>query len=433
MPERLRSPRMCQGVCGTGTRQGSCDLGYEFTLDDVAFLRGRYGEKALEVVSGMALTPSSMIADVEAARRRYAPHDAALIETVRDRRRAARKLRDADQWLLTDDALQQATRSVVAAHRAAEIAQRFPGAVIHDVTCSIGGEVVELASQEGVGGVIGSDLDHVRLSMAQHNQRVLGQLPTPTALLVADALTPTSTADVVIADPARRSGAGRIFRLDQLTPPLPDVLMTYAGRVVIIKCAPGLDYRALRNRFGFTGEVQITSLDGGVREACLWSGPGIVDRTRATVLRTGGDGAVGGFEVSDDEPDDVDQHGPVGRWIVDPDGAVVRAGLVRQYAARHGLWQLDPQIAYLTGEQVPLGERGFEVIEEVSTSEKALRKTLAAHDCGTLEILVRGLDVDPDALRKRLRLKGSRSLTLVLTRVGRKGVGFLCEAGVRAR
>ena len=138
-------------------------------------------------------------------------------------------------------------------------------------------------------------------------------------------------------------------------------------------------------------------------------------------------------DSTDDEPDDVDQHGPVGRWIVDPDGAVVRAGLVRQYAARHGLRQLDPQIAYLTGEQVPLGERGFEVIEEVSTSEKVLRKTLAAHDCGTLEILVRGLDVDPDALRKRLRLKGSRSLALVLTRVGRKGVGFLCEAGVRAR
>ena len=408
-------------------------MGYEFTLDDVAFLRGRYGEKALDVVSGMALTPSSMIADVEAARRRYAPHDAALIETVRDRRRAARKLRDADQWLLTDDALQQATPSVVAAHRAAEIAQRFPGAVIHDITCSIGGEVVELASQDGIAGVIGSDLDHVRLSMAQHNRHVLGQLHTPTALLVADALTPTSTADVVIADPARRSGAGRIFRLDQLTPPLPDVLMTYAGRVVIVKCAPGLDYRALRNRFGFTGEVQITSLDGGVREACLWSGPGIVDRTRATVLRTGSDGVVGGFEVTDDEPDDVDQHGPVGRWIVDPDGAVVRAGLVRQYAARHGLRQLDPQIAYLTGEQVPLGERGFEVIEEVSTSEKVLRKTLAAHDCGTLEILVRGLDVDPDALRKRLRLKGSRSLALVLTRIGRKGVGFLCEAGARAR
>lgn len=408
-------------------------MGYQFTLEDVAFLRGRYGEKALDVVSAMALTSSSMIADVEAVRRRYPGHDAALIETVRARRRAVRKLRDAAKWLLTDDAVQQATPSVVAAHRASEIAARYPDAVVHDITCSVGGDVVELASHAGIGGVIGSDVDLVRLSMAQHNRRVLGELPTPTTFLVADALSPTSTADVVIADPARRSGTGRVFRLDQLTPPLPDVLMTYADRVVVIKCAPGLDYRALRTRFGFSGEVQVTSLDGGVREACLWSGPGIDDRMRATVLRTGADGTVGGFEITDDEPDDVDQHGPVGRWIVDPDGAVVRAGLVRQYAARHGLRQLDPQIAYLTGDHLPESERGFAVIEEVPTSDKALRKTLAAYDCGALEILIRGLDVDPDLLRKRLRLKGSRSLALVLTRIGRKGVGFLCEPGVRGR
>lgn len=406
-------------------------MGYQFTLEDVAFLRGRYGEKALDVVSGMALTSSSMIADVGAVRRRYPGHDAALIETVRARRRAVRKLRDAEQWLLTDDAVQQATPSAVAAHRASEIAARYPGAVVHDITCSVGGDVVELASHVGIGGVIGSDVDLVRLTMAQRNRRVLGELSTPTAFLVADALTPTSTADVVIADPARRSGTGRVFRLDQLTPPLPDVLMTYADRVVVVKCAPGLDYRTLRTRFGFSGEVQVTSLDGRVREACLWSGPGVDDRMRATVLRTGAGGTVGGFEITDDEPDDVDQHGPVGRWIVDPDGAVVRAGLVRQYAARHGLRQLDPQIAYLTGDHLPATERGFEVIEEVPTSDKALRKILGAYDCGTLEILVRGLDVDPDVLRKRLRLKGSRSLALVLTRIGRKGVGFLCEPGVR--
>ncbi len=56
-----------------------------------------------------------------------------------------------------------------------------------------------------------------------------------------------------------------------------------------------------------------------------------------------------------------------------------------------------------------------------------LRKALASYDCGSLEILVRGLDVDPDSLRKRLKLKGSRPLALVLTRIGRKGVGFVCE------
>ncbi|GAB85880.1 class I SAM-dependent methyltransferase [Gordonia rubripertincta] len=398
-------------------------MSYTFGLDDVAFLRSRHGEKALDTVSGLALTPASMLSDITEVRGRYTPHDAALIETVRNRRRAAAKLRDPAELLLTDDGLQQATASVVAAHRAAEIAARFSASVVHDLTCSIGAELRELVRVNGIAGVIGSDLDRVRLAMARHN------VPDAT-LLVADALTPTSTADVLLADPARRSDAGRIFRLDQLTPPLLELLATYAGRVLIVKCAPGLDHQMLRNRFGFDGEVQVTSLDGGVREACLWSGPGVETRRRATVLRTRPDGAVSEFEITDHEDDDV-PAGDAGEWIVDPDGAIVRAGLVKHYAHRFGLWQLDPQIAYLTGDSVPAGARGFRVIEQVGVTEKVLRKALAAHGCGPLEILVRGLDVDPDQLRKKLKPKGDRPLSVVLTRIGRKGTAFICEPGVR--
>lgn len=398
-------------------------MGYSFSLDDVAFLRSRHGEKALETVSGLDLTPSTMLSDITEVRSRYAPHDAALIETVRCRRRARSKLRDADGLLLTDDAGQQATASVVAAHRAAEVAGRFPGSVVHDLTCSIGAELRELGRVSGIRGVIGSDIDRVRLAMARAN------VPDAT-LLIADALTPTSTADVLLADPARRSDAGRTFRLDQLTPPLFELLTTYPGRLMIVKCAPGLDHQMLRNRFGFDGEVQVTSLDGGVREACLWSGPGVEPGRRATVLRTRLDGTVAEVEITDREDDDV-PAGEVGEWIVDPDGAIVRAGLVRHYAHRFGLWQLDPQIAYLTGTSVPEGARGFRVIEQTGVTEKSLRKALAALDCGPLEILVRGLDVDPDRLRKKLKPRGSRSLSVVLTRIGRKGVAFICEPGVR--
>ena len=399
-------------------------MGYSFSLDDVAFLRSRHGEKALETVSGLELSPSTMLADITETRSRYAPHDAALIETVRCRRRAHPKLRDAEALLLTDDAVQQATASVVAAHRAAEIAQRFPASVVHDLTCSIGAELRELVRVSDIQGVIGSDIDRLRLAMARAN------VPDAT-LLVADALTPTSTADVLLADPARRSDAGRIFRLDQLTPPLFELLTTYPGRVLVVKCAPGLDHQMLRNRFGFDGEIQITSLDGGVREACLWSGPGVEPGRRATVLRTRADGTVAVVEITDREADDV-PAGEVGEWIVDPDGAIVRAGLVRHYAHRHGLWQLDPQIAYLTGDSVPEGARGFRVIEQTGVTEKALRKALATLECGPLEILVRGLDVDPDRLRKKLKLKGSRPLSVVLTRIGRKGVAFICEPGARS-
>jgi hypothetical protein len=194
----------------------------------------------------------------------------------------------------------------------------------------------------------------------------------------------------------------------------------------VVKSAPGLDYRLLRDRYGFAGEVQVVSLAGAVREACLWTDlrPGV--KRRATVIRTDGTG----FEITDaaDDSADVDD---VGEWIMDPDGAVIRAGLVRHFAKAHDLWQLDPQIAYLSGDHLPRGERGWRVREQFNFSEKHLKRRLADMDCGTLEILVRGVDLDPDRLRKRLKLKGSAALAVVITRIGRRGVMVICDAGVR--
>ncbi|WP_443678282.1 THUMP-like domain-containing protein, partial [Mycolicibacterium gadium] len=150
--------------------------------------------------------------------------------------------------------------------------------------------------------------------------------------------------------------------------------------------------------------------------------PGV--RRRACVLDRG-------EVVSDADADDCPTR-PAGRWIVDPDGAIVRAGLVRQYAARHGLWQLDPEIAYLSGDHVPAGVRGFEVLDELPLREKILRQALSQRDCGQLEILVRGVGVDPDALRRRLRPAGRTPLSLVITRIGtgagERSVVFLCRA-----
>ena len=122
---------------------------------------------------------------------------------------------------------------------------------------------------------------------------------------------------------------------------------------------------------------------------------------------------------------------PPPRQVIVAHGAVVRAGLVRHYAARHRLWQLDPDIAYLSGDQLPDGVRGFEVLDEIGFNEKRLRQALAAHDAGAAEILVRGIDVDPDALRKRLKLRGSTAVSVVITRIGSgtasRATSFICR------
>ncbi|OBI87152.1 SAM-dependent methyltransferase [Mycobacterium sp. 1245805.9] len=340
-----------------------------------------------------------------------------LVETTLLRRRAVDKLGELDVsgWLFTDEALQQATAAPVALHRAGRLAET--GATVHDATCSIG---TELAALRGAGvRAVGSDIDTVRLAMARHN------LGAATGLCRADALHPVTRDAVVLVDPARRLGGRRRMRVDDYAPALVRVLETYRDHDLVVKCAPGIDFEDLK-RLGFDGEIEVTSYRGSVREACLWSPglsrPGV--RRRASVLDRR-------EEITDTEPDDC-PVGPPGRWIVDPDGAVVRAGLVRHYGARHGLWQLDPDIAYLSGDRLPPGVRGFEVLEQLAFDERRLRQALAGLDCGALEILVRGVRVDPDALRRRLRPRGDVPLSVVIARIGSGAAGrptaFVCRA-----
>jgi hypothetical protein len=383
----------------------------DFDLDDVAYLRSEAGERALRQVAGLRLTDATLVSDIASARASFGERAAVLVETTLLRRKAAAKFEDPSGWLFTDEALQQATAEPVAAHRA----RRLAGADVHDATCSIGTELAALRNSSP--RVIGSDVDPVRLAMARHN---VGDVD----VCRADALRPVTRGAVVLVDPARRSGGRRRFDPRDYTPPLDDLLDVYRGRDLVVKCAPGIDFDAL-SRIGFHGEVEVTSLAGSVREACLWSAGlagGGVNR-RATMLDTG-------EGVTDADPDDC-RVAPAGRWIVDPDGAVVRAGLVRHYGARHGLWQLDPDIAYLSGDRLPEKVRGFEVLEELNYSERRLRQALSARDVGAVEIMVRGLDVDPDALRARLRLRGSQPVSVVIARIGSgaasRATAFICR------
>lgn len=396
------------------------------TPEDLDFLRTGAGAALVARAAELDWSPSQRVASTAVVRGLDRDHAGAAIDVVTARSRAAGRIRGAETMLLTDQAVQQATAWPVAALRAARLA----GHDVHDLTCSVGAELNELVRTPG--RVIGSDLDPVRAGMAAHN--------VPDALVcVADALAPPSRDAVLVADPARRGGGRRIHDPARLSPPLPALLTAVADREHAIKCAPGLDTDAL----GHTGEVELVSLDGSVREACLWS-PGLSHgvRRRATVVHTApvgrdvpwgpvrltGEGvAVYVEEVTDHDDDEVGAAADHDRFIVDPDGAVVRAGLVRHWARRHGLRQLDPRIAHLTGPRVPAGYSGFEVVERCRLDRKELRRRLREWDCGSLEILLRGVDVDPDVLRRSLALRGSRPMALVVTRIGRSAVVFVCR------
>lgn len=366
-----------------------------YTPAEVSFLIEHHEEIAH---LDLALTKASRLKDTEVLKEKFGDYGRAVMELVTAR--SSGKL--PSDWLMDADSAQQATPVEVAAYRAEFLAEQGVSSV-HDITCSIGTEGLNSPLD-----YFGSDLDESRVRMARHNL-------SSTKIFRADALTTTTTADVLLADPARRAGGRRITRPEDLVPPLPEVVDKHRGKELAIKCAPGLDFSE------WNGLVTVASVDGGVKEACLYT-PGLGTGRRAVMIRGHK------LDVLDDKETNLPEAGEIGSYLIDPDGAIVRSGLVRHYAAREGLHQIDERIAYLTGERIPEGTSGFPFIEKVPL--KRLKSVLKSYDAGSLEILVRGVEVDPDQLRKKMKLKGKKPFAVIITRIGAQGIALLCKPRV---
>lgn len=341
-----------------------------------------------------------------------AEHAAAALTQVSLRARARAKFGDdAARMYFTPDGLEQATRASVAAHRAGRLAA-FRTASLIDLGCGIGGDLLA-ASRVGI-VCAGVDLDPVRVAVAEAN---LAALELSGAVGVAEATeVDTTPFDVAFADPARRSARGRTFDVDDWTPPW-SFVEGLLRRDSCVKVAPGIPHALVPEGV----EAEWVSDRGEVKEAALWSGRLATTRRRATVI------GEGGLATLTDEDDPGGEVRPVGAYLYEPDGAVVRAHLVTAVAAGVDGGLLDEHIAYVTSDasfHTPFA-RGYRVIEELPYREKPLRAALRERGIGRLTIKKRGVDVVPETLRKRLALAGDDEATLVLTRVAGQGTALL--------
>ncbi len=343
---------------------------------------------------------------------------AAALTQVDLRRRAAGKFGpDAQVMFFTRAGLEQATRRVVADRRAARLAAA--GArTLADLGSGLGADALA-AARQGI-TVYAVEADPPTAALAAANVEACG-LADRVTVLCADATTVDVTGfDAVFADPARRAGNRRVFDPKAYSPPW-DFVVGLAGRVprTVLKLAPGIDHALIPT--GAEGEW--VSVDGDLVEAAFWCGPLAGAPRRATLLRGG--------TVSELTGDGVTRApvGPPGGYLYDPDPAVVRAHLVAEFAASIGGRLADPDIAYVYTDEpadTPYGRR-FAVTDVLPFSLKRLRILLRDRGVGRLEILKRGSALEPEQLRRDLRLSGKGAASVVLTRVAGAPTTLICR------
>ncbi|MFE2875726.1 methyltransferase domain-containing protein [Streptomyces roseus] len=356
-------------------------------------------------------------------------HPAALVSAAlgqaRLRQRAVAKFgaEDAFRMYFTPGGGEMATRAAVASYRAARLAELGVRSVA-DLCCGIGGDALALA-RTGI-RVLAVDRDPLTVAVARANTEALG-LAELIEVVEADVTeVDTSGYDAVFLDPARRGGrpggaarsasvkgggratGGRIFDPESYSPPLSwAVEAARTAKYAAIKVAPGIPHEAVPPE----AEAEWISDQGDVKEAVLWFGtaPGTVRATLLPGPRT--------LHTSDPLPDP--EAGPVGRYLYEPDGAVIRAHLVAEVAERLGGRLIDPTIAYVTADELRATPyaTAYEITDVLPFGLKKLKALLRERGVGILTVKKRGSAIEPEELRKKVKPQGPHSATVFLTRV----------------
>ncbi|MFC5749095.1 THUMP-like domain-containing protein [Actinomadura rugatobispora] len=408
------------------------------------------GQAVLAAAAGSDLSESGLLTTATRLREEHpgGPVAAALTQARLRVRARAKFGADADAMYFTQAGLEQSTRAGVAAHRARRFAAYLhedspdvhppASAGVLDLGCGIGADLIARARAGCTGE--GVERDPLTAEVARANLAAL-ELDDLASVRLGDALDadPAGRA-AVFADPGRRTARGRVFDPRSYEPPLDDVLaLASRAPAACVKVAPGIPYEALWDGgdgaplTGAPVEAEWISEGGEVKEAALWLGGLAGDvRRRATLLTPGAPAVTLTPEPGLGEP----EVRPWGRFLYEPDGAVIRAHLVAEAAARVGGWLADPRIAYVTSDTLaptPLAA-AYEIEDVLPFSVKRLRAELRRRAPGTLTIKKRGSAVDIDRLRRDLGFGGRSGarrtggeLVLLLTRVGRDPVALLAS------
>jgi hypothetical protein len=363
------------------------------------------GAAALTVAVSLRPTEATRLAALATLRKRF-PADLAAnaLETVLLRQKAAAKCTHAERLFFTREGLEMASGEVVANHRA-ERFRRFEA--VGDFGCGIGADTLALAAVTPVHAV---DRDELLTAITTANLNAVG-LAERATVHTADLLTdPLPDVPAAFADPGRRSDGKRFLSLADYLPPPAELLRRLRPDFPIaFKLAPGVDVAELT---AFDGEAEFISAGGELKECVLWLNGLRTARRRATVLSDGTHTLSSDTEVSAGEVT------PIRGVLLDPNAAVVRAGLVPLLGQQFHATGTDWTVRMLSCDEVP--DTPFATAYRVEAVLQADAKSVAAElrkrGVGRVTPVVRGSLLNAEQFTRGLKLKGKEHRFLLLTR-----------------
>ncbi|MBC2605726.1 class I SAM-dependent methyltransferase [Pelagicoccus albus] len=274
-----------------------------------------------------------------------------------------------------------------------------------------------------------NERDEELAKVAESNFAVFG-LAEKVACSVGDGLEAlrahTGELDLIYVDPARRDQ--RSFKVSALVSCEPNILETWdemLGRAkqVAVKTSPGLDLSSVLNDLHSIESIYVISVENDCKELFLKARKGF--EGEATIhcvnLRKGGGVDELSFKLSDEKEADG-EFAPPGKYLLEPNASIMKAGGFKSVSKKWGLKALNPRTRLYGADEIVEDFQGrvFEILEDTSIGGKEAKKLFPKKKAN---VISRNSGMTAEELRKKLGLKEGGELFAIgaaVTGVGRR-------------
>ena len=360
---------------------------------------------------------------VKNLRKQISPEKSALVvELAQLRIRARKKFVRANDMFFTGRSLEMATDQRISQFKA----QRFIGMKsAADVCCSIGGDLIGLASVASNCEFTGFDSDPVAAAYCRKNLSCYGirsEVDTKTFEEID-----FTRFDAIHIDPERRKN-GRSTRGDLFSPTLSEIIERSSGKNTAIKVAPAT---RMQDSYPVGIERQWIGHSRECKQQVIWTGDFARFPGCRSAIRLGKSGSVTEFHCEEEQANNANPiiADTMHKYFYEPHNVVLAAGLANALFTDLSLERVSNDAAYATCETVvdnKLVSR-FRVLDWLPANIKHVSVALKNLNVGKLEVKHRCVPEFVVNNYRKIKLSGTEKGSLILSPFGQQRIAVISK------
>ena len=236
--------------------------------------------------------------------------------------------------------------------------------------------------------------------------------------------------DLIYLDPARRGDQNqKLYKFSDCEPDVIELwdLMTKKSNQILVKASPILDIKGALKELPLIQKIWVLSVKNEVKEILLyWSKTKAEKEPQIICTDLTPEGRQTFAFTYEEEKAANATFGEVGRYLIEPNASLLKAGAFKNFSERFQLKKLNPNSHLYTtnvlDREIP--GRIFEVIEEVKVDKKEFKKKFPK---GIVNVITRNYSLKAEAFKKKFNLKDGGEEFLIGTKEGEKYRVYHCK------